>query len=137
LDALSSHERIRRLESDASLRHQLVHVLAELEKKMDDKIVDVVELENSTSKSANHKAVEQHSTPRLILEKSAAEQFFTEPQKDIVKLLNALPNLKKEIAFIDIPPSAHAALICRDMGKYKFSDAGKGILQHWADNFII
>ena len=137
----SSKKRIKNLESHESHKNRLIHVLAELERNVENRIVDFVETSEanaSTSTSAGINGTGQLKLPshsETISETSGANPTLTEPQKELIRLLSTLPNLKKEIAFIHTLTNTHPAIVCRDVEKYKVYSVGKGILQHWADNF--
>jgi len=50
--------------------------------------------------------------------------------------LNALPQLRKELAFIQTRNS-HSAIIARDADQFEFRRIGEGVLRHWAACFVL
>jgi len=137
----SSKKRIKNLQSHESHKNRLIYILAELEKNVENRIVDFVETSEanaSTSTSADINGTGQlklSSNSETVSETSGANPTLTKLQKELIKLLSTLPNLKKEIAFIHTLTNTHSAIVCRDVEKYKFYSVGKGILSHWAYNF--
>ena len=52
-------------------------------------------------------------------------------------VLNALPQLKKELAYIPNVRNSHAIIIARDIKNFEFHKMGEGVLRHWADAFVM
>ena len=62
---------------------------------------------------------------------------ITPAQRRMVAALNALPQLKKERAFITDVRNSHGTIIARDIKNFEFHKIGEGVLRHWADAFIL
>lgn len=117
-----SRSRIKLLESeDASATQRLAHVFAQLERQVEDIVVDMVD----DSASSNGNQVSK-MVPRI-----------TPAQRRMVAALNALPQLKKERAFIPDVTNTHGTIIARDVKNFEFHKIGEGVLRHWADAFIL
>ncbi|KAJ7115950.1 putative serine esterase-domain-containing protein [Mycena epipterygia] len=128
LAARSSRARIRLLESDASNTQKLRHVLAQLEKQVEDAVVDLID---------DDAGGEPLSDPERALAKCKQEQpVLTPMQRRIAASLNRLP-LKKERAYFPSARNSHAVIICRDVTRFEAHRAGEGVLRHWADSFIL
>ena len=135
LASRTSRRRIRSLEENESYAQQLVHVVAQLEKQLEDMVVDFVEDPDSGSESDATIGAVHHSLPQHP--GSVAQQpILKEVQKVMIKSLNALPGLKKERAFFESVRNSHAIIISRDPRKFKIHELGQEILNHWADNFL-
>jgi hypothetical protein len=52
-------------------------------------------------------------------------------------VLNSLPQLKKECAYIPNMRNSHATIIARDVENFEFYKIGEGVLRHWADAFVL
>jgi hypothetical protein len=116
------------MENDESYSLRLVHVVAQLEKEMEDMIVDIVEDAGSVPIS---------TTATVMPQMSSADKrpILLDSQKAIVKALNSLPNLKKHISFFDNVMNSHAIIICRNPQRFESHERGRSILKHWVDNF--
>lgn len=63
---------------------------------------------------------------------------ITPAQRRMVAALNALPQLKKELAFITgVSKNSHGIIIARDIKKFESHKIGEGVLKHWANAFIL
>ncbi|KAI0295366.1 putative serine esterase-domain-containing protein [Multifurca ochricompacta] len=58
------------------------------------------------------------------------------PEKNGVGL-NALPQLKKELAYITDVRNSHGAIVARDVKNFGFHKIGEGVLRHWANAFVM
>jgi hypothetical protein len=96
-------------------------VFAQLERQVEDIVVDMVD----DSASSNGNQVSK-MVPRI-----------TPAQRRMVAALNALPQLKKERAFIPDVTNTHGTIIARDVKNFEFHKIGEGVLRHWADAFIL
>lgn len=121
ISSYHSRSRIKLLESEDSATQRLAHVFAQLERQVEDIVVDMVD----DSASANSTQVSK-MVPRI-----------TPAQRRMVAALNALPQLKKERAFIPDVKNTHGTVIARDVKNFKFHKIGEGVLRHWADAFIL
>lgn len=63
--------------------------------------------------------------------------LLSDLQKNIVKSLNEIPNLKKQLAFIDPVLNSHAVIVSRDVKRFKHHTIGEGVLRHLADHFVV
>ena len=61
----------------------------------------------------------------------------TPAQRKMATVLNSLPQLKKERAYIPDVRNSHGTIIARDIQNYEFHKIGEGVLRHWADAFIM
>ena len=67
----------------------------------------------------------------------AGQPILTPGQLAMAESLNALPQLSKYMAFIDPIRNSHATIVARDVKNFAFHKRGWGVLQHWADNFVL
>jgi hypothetical protein len=127
--SISSHHsrsRIKLLEAeDTSATQRLVHMFGQLERQVEDMVVDIVDDPTTFIPS-------QESTKTL--KKSPP---VTPAQRKMVTALNALPQLKKERAYIPDVSNTHATIIARDVQNVDFHKIGEGVLRHWADVFVM
>jgi hypothetical protein len=122
ISSYHSRSRIKLLESeDTSATQRLAHVFGQLERQVEDIVVDMVD----DSASANGNQVSK-MVPRI-----------TPAQRRMVAALNALPQLKKERAFIADVSNTHGTIVARDVKNFEFHKIGEGVLRHWADAFIL
>jgi len=123
ISSYHSRSRIRLLESeDASATQHLAHIFGQLEHQVEDIAIDLVD---NPAPSLNSKQTSK-VVPRI-----------TPAQRRMVAALNALPQLKKELAFITDVSNSHATIIARDVKNFEFHKIGEGVLRHWADAFIL
>lgn len=150
LDARSSRARIRLLETDEPSRSKkLIHIFAQLERGMEDVVVDMMD-EGSSGASTPLDAGSPTHTDALTFSadapakgsgtksKPAPEQpMLTPSQLRMVAALNALPNLRKQLAFIEPTRNSHAQIVCRDVKRFETHRRGEGVIRHWADHFVL
>ena len=117
-----SRSRIKLLEAeDASATKRLVHIVGQLERQVEDIVVDIVD-----------------DPPVSIPSPGSKEGPRVSPsQRRMAACLNALPQLKKELVFIPDVRNSHATIIARDMQNFEFHKIGEGVLRHWADSFVV
>lgn len=72
---------------------------------------------------------------RRIPKDQRGHPILSSSQKNMVASLNTLPNLRKKLAFIHPEINTHGVIICRDGTWIDSHKAGRGVLQHWRDNF--
>lgn len=147
LASRASRERLRALETDQSSVERLVDIIAKLEHDVESAVVNMIDDPGDAPSTANGSP-----SPELGLikanpktEQVAHTEGFARPQYVIltdlqlrlVKLLNTLPNLKKELAFIHPVRNSHGPIICRDTTNFAFHKLGEGVLRHWADHFVM
>ena len=148
LSARSSRKRIMLLEKDTSASGRLAQVVGELERQMEDAVVDFIDSSSSyrdeSSAASNLSPPFENSNERdseardnATKAKRAAEPHLTERQYKMIASLNALPQLKKERIFLDPMRNSHATIISRDVQSFEFHRKGEGVLRHWADHFIL
>ena len=141
LASRASRARIKVLEKEESGVERLAHIVARLEREMEDAMVDMFDGDGteiaapgssgekpgpSPGKTKKGKDGEPKDQPRLL-----------EVQKRMVRWLNSLPGLKKELVFIKQVRNSHAVIIARDVKRFPGHKDGEGVLRHWADHFIM
>ncbi|KAI0051011.1 DUF676-domain-containing protein [Auriscalpium vulgare] len=142
LSSHSSRSRIKRLEAEgaASASERLAHIVGELEREMEDMVVDYVEDSAPTAPSTpadSDPAVADPVSASAKPHTKRLEAPRTSPaQRKMIAALNALPGLKKERVFIGDVRNSHATIIARDVQSFEFHRIGEGVLRHWADAFI-
>jgi hypothetical protein len=102
-----------------------VHIFGQLEREVEDIVVDIVDDPNTLIPS-------QEST-----KKSKTSPRLTPLQRKMAAVLNAVPQLKKERAYIPDVRNSHSVIIARDVKNYDFHRIGEGVLRHWADAFVM
>ncbi len=162
LASRASRSRIKLLEKDESRTERLVHVIGRLEREMEGVAIDMFDSpgsprspgtpavssaassepnlfsppETSTHAAADSEA-NPHGSSAPAADAKKPEVVLSEVQRRIVRSLNTLPGLKKELAFIHPVRNAHAVIICRDVKRFPSHRQGEGVIRHWADHFII
>lgn len=96
-----------------------------MEREVEDIVVDIVDDPSTSVPSSNGNQISK-IVPRL-----------NSAQRRMVAALNALPQLKKERAFIADVSNSHATIIARDVKNFEFHKIGEGVLRHWANAFIL
>ncbi|CAL1714629.1 unnamed protein product [Somion occarium] len=147
MDSHSSRSRIKLLEEDESYGHRLIHVVGQLEKSMEDAVAELIDDQGNvepqlpstdtladTCPPGTHDQPSEAQTPQSSSEGSS---LLTPRQRRMVATLNSLPELKKELAFINPVLNSHATIVARDIQKFKHHAIGHGVLQHVADHFTI
>ncbi|KAF4593013.1 hypothetical protein EYR38_008720 [Pleurotus pulmonarius] len=131
----SSRQRIKLLEKDAPAHGRLSHVLAQLEKQVEDAVADFIDSSDPDESESSSSSPSLHikGTPG---KPSSAQPILSPVQKRIVASLNKLP-IKKELAYIDGVRNSHATIVCRDVKRFDFHRRGEGVLKHWADSFML
>lgn len=167
MDSHSSRGRIKLLESDETYRERLVNVVGGLEKRVEDAVADLVDGPGNSStpgssspsssspspppeadptsassstvnKVEKEEKVKKHKNKKCKEEKKEAPKAqMSDLQLKMAEHMNAVPNLKKELAFIDPTMNSHAVIVARDVKRFKHHEKGWGVLRHLADNFII
>ncbi|KAI0289582.1 putative serine esterase-domain-containing protein [Russula brevipes] len=126
ISSRQSRSRIKLLESeDASTAQRLVHVIGQLERHVEDIVVDIVD-----DSAAPHPSQEGTKA-------SKKSPQVTPAQRKMAAVLNSLPQLKKERAYIPNMRNSHATIIARDVENFEFHKIGEGVLRHWADAFVL
>ncbi|KAJ7668317.1 putative serine esterase-domain-containing protein [Mycena rosella] len=125
LAARSSRARIKLLENDPSNTQKLIHIFAQLEKQVENAVVDLIE---DDSIAAPLPDPERAATK--------AHPILTPTQRRIAASLNRLP-IKKERAYFPDVVNSHAMIICRDVKNFESHRTGEGVVRHWADAFVL
>lgn len=122
LASRSSQRRIKILESDSS-SERLIHFIASLERRVEDAVAELVDRpgEEDTKKKGKGKTSQPYLLPL---------------QREIAASLNKLP-FKKTFAYFPDVRNAHAVIVSRDVKRFEFHRRGEGVIQHWADNFVL
>ncbi|THH32042.1 hypothetical protein EUX98_g2159 [Antrodiella citrinella] len=145
LDNRKSRSRLRLLEKDESYRERLVHAIGRVERSIEDAAVDfmddpgreqtsLLQADGSSPATASSSASQE---PGSEAPKLQSVDVLLPLQHIIVQTLNALPNLKKHLVFVDPVTNSHAVIIARDVKRFKHHELGQGVLRHLADNFIM
>jgi hypothetical protein len=121
-----SRSRIKLLEAeDPSTAQRLVHVFGQLERQVEDIVVDIVD-DPSVSIPSPGWTKTSKETPRV-----------TPAQRRMAASLNALVQLKKELVYLPDLRNSHATIIARDVQNFEIHKIGEGVLRHWADAFVM
>ena len=128
----SSRARIKQLEkeSHATGHQKLADILAELEREMEEVVVDLIDNNNNSPTDLSSPASISSSSS------SRAHPIITANHKKIVNWLNVIP-IKKEVAYFPGVRNSHAMVVCRDIKRFEFHRKGEGVLRHWANSFIL
>ena len=143
LASRASRARIKLLEKEQSSQERLVHVVGRLEREMEDAMVDMFDSPGLSDAESSQPSLPT-SPAQADLDAASKRQakqkqdlVLSDVQKKIVAWLNALPGLKKELAFIHPVRNAHAVIISRDVKRFPSHKQGEGVIRHWADHFIM
>ena len=90
---------------------------------------------SSSKKSASKSKSKSKSNSCSRIDLPREQPIFTDSQLEMVASLNALPNLRKEMAFFDHVRNSHAMIVSRDVKRFEFHKKGESVLRHWADRF--
>jgi len=126
LAARSSRSRLKLLEKDESYREKLVHMFAQMEHKMENVVADLIDDPAPIS--------EDEESNRA---KSTRMSPLSPLQQRIAASLNTLPNLKKQIAYIQGVRNSHAVIVSRDVKSFEHHRVGWGVIRHWANAFVL
>lgn len=63
-------------------------------------------------------------------------EIMSAKQLSIIRALNVLPHVRKYTVFIPSVRNSHAIIICRNP-RFANHQQGRGVLRHWAHNFIL
>ena len=126
LASRSSRIRIKQLEEEAHSTGQqkLADTLAELEREMEEAVVDLID-DPSSKYQPSQPSTSNHRQP-----------IISPNHKKIVNWLNLLP-IKKEIAYFPEVRNSHPIIVCRDVEHSESHRKGEGVLRHWANSFIL
>ena len=119
--------------------------MGRLEKHVEDAVADYIDdpgptIPDFTASNSAEILIQVTPTNEVevkIIRTPSQPPVISELQKKMIKHLDALPNLKKEIAFIHPVFNSHAVIISRDVKRFKHHTEGWGVLRHLADNFLI
>ncbi|KAJ8490028.1 hypothetical protein ONZ45_g13353 [Pleurotus djamor] len=109
LASRSSRQRIKLMEKDSPADTRLIHIIASIEKKVEDAVADFIDQSNP-----QETGTEPQSSTSLHVKAgsgsvSSAQPILSPVQKKIVVSLNKLP-IKKELAFIENVRNSHATI---------------------------
>jgi hypothetical protein len=144
LASRASRARIKLLEKDASNGQKLIHVISTVEQRVEDAMVEFVEDPTSESDSdssalalatTNVTSVGDDGVPLPMSQ--GKPQPLNALQRQMAAWLNALPQLRKEKAFILGVKTSHAIIVCRDVTRFPAHRMGEGVIRHWADHFVL
>ncbi|THV05529.1 DUF676-domain-containing protein [Dendrothele bispora CBS 962.96] len=135
----SSKARIKTLETDFPKGETLASMLGRLEHQMESAVVEMMEDPMlGASSFDNTIAIEDEgkgeTTKFRRLEKDE-HPVITPLQYKIAARMNKLP-IKKEFAFLT-DFNTHGTIICRDVERFAFREAGRGVIRHWADSLVV
>ncbi|KAJ7915876.1 DUF676-domain-containing protein [Mycena leptocephala] len=134
LAARSSRARIRLLEKDASNSQKLAHILAQLEKQVENAVVVLIDDDAGVEPVADP---EQALAMRRYAPKpSQGQPILTPMQRSMARSLNRLP-LKKERTYFPTARNSHGLIICRNVKKFESHRLGESVVRHWANSFIL
>ena len=126
LSSRRSRSRIKLLEAeDPSATQRLVHIVGQLERQVEDIVVDMID-DPPVSIPSRGRTKTSKESPRV-----------NPAQRRMATNLNALPQLKKERVYIPDVRNSHGTIIARDVQKFEFHKIGEGVLRHWADAFVM
>jgi len=149
-----SRIRIKTIEGSESYQQRLIHVFSELENRVGNAMLDVAhdaaeigvntpvsQEEQRNATAANNHLETADSVNRTgnakppLTSQVRGESLLTEEQQEMVRSLNAIPNLKKYRAFFTEVRNSHAIIISRDPHRFEVHEKGVEILRHWAERF--
>lgn len=162
----SSRKRIKLLERDEHFQENaLVHAFAKFESEMERVVIDAIEDSqgndsevrpslgtnghvshadmkmkgNGVAQVSPTVKVESHSksNPADKRKPPSSQPKLSPAQHSMVEHLNAIPQLKKFMAYIDPMRNSHATIIARDVKNFEYHKRGWGVLRHWADGFVL
>ena len=132
------------MEGSESYRQRLIHIFSDLEHRMEGAFIEVVhdvsELGvNTPVPSGAGNGLEADDKPTDVTppltSRAPKNSFLTDEQKEMVRSLNTIPNLKKYRAFFTEVRNSHAIIISRDPRRFEIHKKGAEILRHWAERF--
>lgn len=168
----ASRKRLRLLDKEESSVDRLMHVIARLERDMEESVAEMLDgpgpgaapatppedasyrtlappkatlpspegpsaaLENG-ERPADLKAERTDSVTATHPSGRPPTVLLTDLQLRLIRTLNTLPHLKKELVYINPCPNAHGPIICRDPKRFPSHKVGEGVVRHWVDHFII
>lgn len=146
LASRKSRERIQLLEKDESYSSRLVHTLGQIERQVEDTVVEMIDdsgevVPSSASTLAASPALAADVGLSAAKGQEAKAATAEKPhvtlsplQHKLVKWLNSIPQLEKELVWIDPVRNSHAVIIARDITRFPDQQIGEGVLRHWADH---
>lgn len=155
MDSRKSRGRIQVLESDETYSERLTEIIGRMEKRIEGMVVDYMDepgddvsrsLEpaahaqapgSSTTLTATLTATAPGSGKEVQAVVTAKTEGMSDLQRRMVKHLDALPNLERKLAFIDMVYNSHAVIVARDVKRFQFHGRGHGVLRHLADHMVL
>ncbi|KAF6761690.1 lipid particle protein [Ephemerocybe angulata] len=132
LNSHKSKARIKLLENEYKTTNEqkLIHILAELEREVEDAIVDMVDSDDPGTMTPT-------SSKSVAIIRPQAHPILSTHQKKIANWLNTLPGLKKEMVFLPDIRNSHATIVSRDVKRFESHRDGEDVIRHWAKHLII
>lgn len=118
-ESRASQARINDLQRGDSSQRTLINTLRTLEDRTDQAVTALVNA--TTSKTPSPR-----SGPSL-----------TAIQSSLAGSLNALPQMRKHLAYFEGILNTHAVIVCRNPQKVEVHKRGEGVLRHIADTLVI
>lgn len=158
LETFQSRKRIKLLEEDESATKRLVHKFQELERRVEEAVIEIMDGEHAMLENSPEPSEPSIASPRPETESSeeptnggdipsslqarasdtmTKQPLITPEQKQMIAALNSLPRLKKHMAYFPNVRNAHAPMVCRDVKNFPHHTRGEGVLRHWIDNFTL
>lgn len=158
LESRKSRSRIKALENHDSYRERLVQVVGQMEKRVEDVVVEYMDdpaesvPRNAEPSASGHNANATPGSSSTLAEGAPGQDGskhalatvavaqtvgISALQRRMAKSLNTLPNLEKRLVFIDLVLNSHAVIIARDVKRFKHHRRGHGVLEHLADNLVL
>ncbi len=113
---------------------RLIHLLSDLERQVEDAVVDIIDDPGITSSSEN--VLPEKGKRKTKGNSSEPKAILTPLQQKLVRALNTLP-IKKDLVYLNIGHNSHATIISRDVKRFEMHRLGQGVIKHWADSFIL
>ncbi|KIP10020.1 hypothetical protein PHLGIDRAFT_281394 [Phlebiopsis gigantea 11061_1 CR5-6] len=145
LDSHKSQKRIRALENHDSYRERLVQIVGQMEKRVEDVVVDyIVDPAEAAPRAAEPSVAGHTPTTTTLTNAGSATAAIAQQggavsplQRKLARWLNGLPQLEKQLAFVDLVFNSHAVIIARDVRRFKHHARGHGVLNHLADHLVL
>ncbi|KAJ3515181.1 hypothetical protein NLJ89_g1925 [Agrocybe chaxingu] len=120
-----SRKRVKELELEVhtSGQQKLQHILAELEREMEEAVVEFIDNPDPSPTYQSEDSKKAHP-------------IITPTHQRIASWLNTLP-IKKELGFFPTVANSHGMIICRDVKRFEVHKLGEGVVRHWADSFVL
>ncbi|PPR03049.1 hypothetical protein CVT24_012437 [Panaeolus cyanescens] len=130
LSSNASRARVRDLEkaSKDGQTKRLLHIIAELEREIEESVVEAIENPEPKETSKEKKKA------------SPMHPIISPTHIKIATWLNQLP-IQKELAYFPdtLVRNSHSMIVCRDveMKRFAIHKRGEPVVRHWADNLVL